>query len=58
MARLVILSAAIALLISCSSETRSADPGPTKPTGSGIDLTAFDKAVRPQDDAFKHVNGA
>ena len=58
MVRLVTLSAAIALLISCSSETRPADPGPTKPTGSGIDLAAFDKAVRPQDDAFKHVNGA
>ena len=58
MARLLTLSAAIALLISCSSETRPADPGATKPTASGIDLSAFDKGVRPQDDAFTHVNGS
>ena len=25
---------------------------------SGLDLTAFDRTVRPQDDAFGHVNGA
>ena len=55
MARLLVLSAAIALLTSCSSETRFTDPGLT---ASGIDLSAFDKGARPQDDAFKHVNGA
>ena len=28
------------------------------PELSGIDLTAIDKTVRPQDDLFRHVNGA
>ena len=49
--------ATIAVLVSCSGETRSADPTANKPRQSGIDLSAFDKSVRPQDDAFKHVNG-
>jgi putative endopeptidase len=46
----------LALLTACSSE-----PSPTaatpKPAASGIDLATFDKATRPQDDLFKHVNG-
>ena len=58
MARLLTLVAAIALLISCSGDRRPADAGATKPTAAGIDRSAFDKGVRPQDDAFKHVNGA
>lgn len=58
MARLLTLVAAIALFISCSGDRRPADAGATKPTAAGIDLSAFDKGVRPQDDAFKHVNGA
>jgi predicted metalloendopeptidase len=40
----------------CSSAPAPPPPAP-KPPVSGIDLTAFDKAVRPQDDLFQHVNG-
>src|ERR671912_752362 len=29
----------------------------TRAAASGIDLETFDKAVRPQDDFFQHVNG-
>ena len=34
----------------------AAEPSPA-PLNSGIDITAMDKNVRPQDDLFRHVNG-
>ncbi|MCC7126587.1 MAG: hypothetical protein IT178_17185, partial [Acidobacteria bacterium] len=37
----------------CSSPSAPAAP----PLVSGIDMTSADKAVRPQDDLFRHVNG-
>ena len=40
--------------------SRPADPAPSAPQApvSGIDMTAIDRNVRPQDDLFHHVNGA
>ena len=36
----------------------TADTAGTSPTnGSGIDLTAIDETIRPQDDLYRHVNG-
>lgn len=53
---LVLATVGIVSLSSCSRE-----PGETlaraRPPVSGIDLATFDKTVRPQDDAFMHVNG-
>lgn len=42
--------------VACSRSGDSAAPVSTSPI-SGLDLSAFDKNVRPQDDLFKHVNG-
>ncbi|RPJ84279.1 MAG: hypothetical protein EHM13_05095, partial [Acidobacteria bacterium] len=50
---LAILSAAAAVLACYGLSIDAAEP-----RGSGIDLTAFDRSVRPQDDLFLHVNGA
>ncbi len=36
---------------------RAADSPGTKPARSGVDSSEFDRAVRPQDDLFRHVNG-
>ena len=36
----------------------AAPSAPAKALESGIDPDAFDRAVRPQDDLFRHVNGA
>ena len=57
MRRLLVLALA-GCFSGCSGETRSADADPTKAAASGIELATFDKTVRAQDDAFKHVNGA
>ena len=47
-----------ALAGACSREP-AAPPAPAaKPLVSGLDVASFDKAVRPQDDPFHHVNGA
>jgi predicted metalloendopeptidase len=43
------------VLAGCNPATPAPDPAPVR--GSGLDLTSFDKAVRPQDDLFLHVNG-
>jgi putative endopeptidase len=40
----------------CSSPAAPPPPAP-KPLVSGLDLSAIDKGVRPQDDLFHHVNG-
>jgi len=32
-------------------------PAPSSGLRSGLDLTTFDRSVRPQDDLFRHVNG-
>ncbi len=46
-----------ALAGACSREP-AAPPAPAaKPLVSGLDVASFDKAVRPQDDPFHHVNG-
>jgi putative endopeptidase len=44
--------AAVAALL-----TLGAGPGPKDTVRSGIDLGQIDKAVRPQDDLFRHING-
>ena len=48
------LVVSIALAVAGCTSTPSAPP---KPLSSGLDLAAFDKNVRPQDDLFLHVNG-
>ena len=40
-----------------SSSSVAADRPAAKPARSGINLDGYDKAVRPQDDFFRHVNG-
>ena len=51
-----------AVLIVASSCSRNTTPNPaaetTKPPRSGVEVAGFDKSVRPQDDLYKHVNGA
>ncbi len=47
---LLVAAAAVALV--------SAQAPGARPPGSGIDLTALDTSVRPQDDFFRYVNGA
>jgi predicted metalloendopeptidase len=41
----------------CSTPTTPAPAAAPAPLVSGIDLTAADRNVRPQDDLFRHVNG-
>src|SRR5262245_2633641 len=41
----------------CNTPRAAPPPAPPAPLSSGLELTAFDKAVRPQDDLFRHVNG-
>jgi predicted metalloendopeptidase len=54
-----IVITALSGAIACSREPTTSSPAPaSKPLASGIDLAAFDKDVRPQDDTFHHVNGA
>jgi predicted metalloendopeptidase len=49
-----LIASSLLFVASCSG---SSDVITDKPTASGIDLATFDKAVRPQDDLFQHVNG-
>lgn len=44
--------------ISACSRAPESTPATAKPHVSGIDASTFDRLVRPQDDVFKHVNGA
>jgi len=46
----------LALLLASLAAT-AAEPSPT-PLLSGIDSTAMDKSIRPQDDLFRYVNGS
>ncbi|HZF25182.1 MAG TPA: M13-type metalloendopeptidase [Steroidobacteraceae bacterium] len=50
-----------ASLASCAAAPESPAPGvaaaPPANFGSGLDLAGFDRAVRPQDDLFRFVNG-
>lgn len=49
---------AILVLFMSSGLARGADKqAPSMPAASGIDLQYVDKAIRPQDDFFRHVNG-
>ena len=50
---------ATAFLAACSGQSSSAPPpaAATKPLSSGVDPAGFDKAIRPQDDLYKFVNG-
>lgn len=52
-----LLAAAIAVTVSACSAPSAPPPPPPKPLASGLELDAFDKSARPQDDLFKHVNG-
>jgi predicted metalloendopeptidase len=52
---LAFIAAASGLVAACSSTSPAAPPPPAQV--SGIDLTTADKAIRPQDDLFHHVNG-
>ncbi len=52
--------AVIAICVSAVACMKPAGPAPTpaKALEAGLDPSSFDKSVRPQDDLFKHVNGA
>jgi len=50
------LSLALCLAAAACSSPAAPPPAPRPPV-SGIELAAFDKTVRPQDDLFQHVNG-
>lgn len=56
MLRIVASLLMCSLAVACSRPAESPTAAPKAPV-SGLDLSAFDKAVRPQDDLFKHVNG-
>jgi putative endopeptidase len=65
MKKITLIAASVALALSvsaCSPEKQSnqttIDEQVTAPLVSGIDLTALDSAVRPQDDLFRYTNGA
>jgi predicted metalloendopeptidase len=46
-------------LAACSRQSSSESTAAAqKPVSSGVDSSSMDKAVRPQDDLFRHVNGA
>lgn len=52
---LAFVAVATGLMAACSSTPPAAPPAPAPV--SGIDLSTADKAIRPQDDLFHHVNG-
>lgn len=60
----ILAFAGIIALNSCASKTAT-EPEPTKPpmetvkviSENGLDFTAFDKSIRPQDDFYNFVNG-
>jgi putative endopeptidase len=53
-------SVVLALMWGCSGQSAApAEPtAPAKPLRAGVDVSAFDNAIRPQDDLYKHVNSA
>ena len=55
MSRETALALCVATMAACASP--APPPPPPKAPVSGIDVAAFDKSVRPQDDLFQHVNG-
>ena len=50
----LVLLVVVSFVLSLPSESLSAD----QPLTSGLDLSNFDRNVRPQDDLFRAVNGA
>ena len=60
MPRAKLIAAYLVLLLTWSCSRQSAEPPPpaAKPLRAGIDVAGLDKAVRPQDDLYKRVNGA
>src|SRR6188508_3119642 len=49
----------IAVCLGTVACMKPADPAaPAKAPESGLDPASFDRAVRPQDDLFRHVNGS
>jgi putative endopeptidase len=49
----------IALCLTAAACMKPAEPSaPPKAVESGLEPASFDKAVRPQDDLFRHVNGS
>lgn len=49
----------IALCLTAAACMKPAEPAaPPKTVESGLEPASFDKSVRPQDDLFRHVNGA
>jgi putative endopeptidase len=53
-----VVAAALACTLGCSrSSDEGAITGGARTLGSGIDVSTFDRNVRPQDDLFQHVNG-
>jgi predicted metalloendopeptidase len=61
MAHRLLVSLAVALLTACAAPPPKPTPAPTPapvPTPkSGLDLTGFDRNVRPQDDLYRFVGG-
>ncbi len=55
MSRETVVALSLAVVAACASPAPPAPPA--KAPVSGIDFAAFDKAIRPQDDLFQHVNG-
>ena len=61
MNRLLIAGMAATLALSCSRAAPPPPPSSTtsaKPLAAGVEINGFDKTVRPQDDLYRHVNGA
>jgi putative endopeptidase len=48
---------ACACLVGACSGSSAPSPAAAPPLASGIDLSAADRNIRPQDDLFQHVNG-
>lgn len=60
--RLLVTAAAAAVLVACAAPTpappvTSAPAVTAPPLKSGLDLTTFDRGVRPQDDLYRFVSG-
>jgi predicted metalloendopeptidase len=61
MQKLIVPVLAAGLAIGCSQKGPSPDaaaPASPRPLAAGVDVNGFDKSVRPQDDLYRHVNGA
>lgn len=57
MTRAIAFAFCLAALAGCSTPSSTPAAPDAAPRVSGLDLASFDKAVRPQDDLFLHVNG-